>query len=440
MKENCLNKKNIFLVFMVILIFSKINIAFGDTILLDANVPELTSEGAIVIDANTGQIIYGKNEHKKLMPASTTKVMTALLTIENLKLTDTAVVSENPPNAEGSSMGFLKGEEIVVKDLLYSLLVHSANDAAEILAEAISGSVEEFSVLMNQRAEKLGALNTNFVNPSGLTDENHYTTPYDLSLITQELSKHTEIADMCHTYSYMLPLTNLTTEENRWVANKNALMIENNEYYYEPIILAKTGWTPDANSSHTALAEKDGKKYIVTLMNTKLRDDLWKETLAMFNWAFDEIEVYKIYDKNQEIKTLTLKDGSKAKLNSEEDFYIATSDKAKPQTILEFNEDDLLKDEYKQGDVFTSVKILLNQKEIGKLNLISDTSITSKTDAMDLENPDSELKETNKPKLLVVYPILFLAIVIFVIRIVNKIRYKRKLKDILNKRKQKYGN
>ncbi|NLC65570.1 MAG: D-alanyl-D-alanine carboxypeptidase [Clostridium sp.] len=428
---NYINKS--FLVLIVLILF-KSNIVFANVVILDTEAPDLTSEGAIVIDFDTGQIIYGKNEHKKLMPASTTKVMTALLTVENLKLDDIALVSDKPPLADGSSMGFLEGEEILVEDLLYSLLIHSANDAAEILAETISGSKEEFSKLMNKRAIELGALNTHFVNPSGLTEDNHYTTPYDLSLMIKELYKHNNISNICHTYSYMLPLTNKTTEENRWVANKNALMLKNSKHFYEPIVLAKTGWTPDANSSQTALAEKDGKRYIVTLMNTKKREDLWIETRQLFDWVFNEIEVYKVYEKDQEIKTLTLKDGTETKLNSSDDFYIVTDKKTKPQTILQFNENDFLKDEYKKGDVFAEAKILLNQKEIGKLDLISNQSIIRNTETVEIDQSIEEAEKGKSQKLLIVYPVIFITLILLLVRLRNKNKHKRKIKKILNKR------
>lgn len=435
MNRKTLNYINKFFITLLILIFIKSNIVLAEVVIFDTELPDLTSEGAIVLDFDTGQIIYGKNEHKKLMPASTTKVMTALLTVENLKLDDTAIVSDKPPLADGSSMGFLEGEEILVEDLLYSLLIHSANDAAEILAETISGSKEEFSKLMNQRAVELGALNTNFVNPSGLSEDNHYTTPYDLSLMIKELYKHNYISDICHTYSYMLPLTNKTTEENRWVANRNALMLKNNKHFYEHIVLAKTGWTPEANSSQTALAEKDGKKYIVTIMNTEKRENLWIETRQLFDWVFDEIEIYKVYEKDQEIKSLILKDGTEAKLNSSDDFFIVTNKKLKPQTILQFNEDDFLKDEYKKGDIFTEAKILLNQQEIGKLDLISNQNIIKNTEDIEIDEPIQEVKKEKNLKLLIIYPIVFIVLMIILIRFINKIRYKKRMKNILNKRK-----
>ena len=138
-------------------------------------VPSLLSEGVMVMDAESNVVLYEKNGFKQYMPASTTKMMTALLTVEHLQMDEQITVGPNPPFAEGASMGFKEGEIVSVIDLLHSLLLHSANDAAEILAEAISGTVEEFSVLMNQKAKELGCLSTNFMNPSGLTDETHKT-------------------------------------------------------------------------------------------------------------------------------------------------------------------------------------------------------------------------------------------------------------------------
>ena len=154
----------------------------------DININDITtnSSSCLLMDAKTGKIIYAKNAYEKLYPASTTKLMTAILTLENCKLTDTAIVSHNAIYSipVGYSHASLKeDEELTIEQLLNVLLIPSANDAAIVLAEHISGSVEEFSKLMNEKAKSLGCLNTNFVNPNGIQNKNHYSTAYDLALI-----------------------------------------------------------------------------------------------------------------------------------------------------------------------------------------------------------------------------------------------------------------
>ncbi|HSP48136.1 MAG TPA: serine hydrolase, partial [Clostridiaceae bacterium] len=167
--------------------------------------PEIASEAFVLMDYDSGQVILSRNMDMPLMPASTTKMMTALLVMENAELEELVTIGKNPPLAEGASMSFKETEQVYVRDLLYSLILKSANDAAIALAEHISGSVEEFAVLMNRRAVELGAKNTNFLNPNGLTLEGHMTTAYDLSLISREVAKYQYLVDIFHTGIYKLP-------------------------------------------------------------------------------------------------------------------------------------------------------------------------------------------------------------------------------------------
>ena len=150
----------------------------GNVFNITVPAPPTESESIVVMDADTGVILYDKQGDASYMPASTTKVMTAILTMENLKLDQLITVGPKPPFAEGSSMGFKEGEIVSVENLLYCLLLQSANDSAEILAEAISGTKEDFAILMTNKAKEIGAVNTTFMNPSGLHVEgsNNYTT------------------------------------------------------------------------------------------------------------------------------------------------------------------------------------------------------------------------------------------------------------------------
>ncbi|MBF6841874.1 D-alanyl-D-alanine carboxypeptidase family protein, partial [Acinetobacter baumannii] len=152
---------------------------------------------------DTGQILYEKNPHLKLHPASTTKIMTGILAIENGNLNDVVTVDDETPYViKGSHIALEPGEKLTLKDLLYALLIESANDSALVIAKHIAGTAEEFAKMMNDKAKELGALNTNFVNPHGLTDENHLTTAYDLSLIARYAMKNETFREIVSNYTY----------------------------------------------------------------------------------------------------------------------------------------------------------------------------------------------------------------------------------------------
>jgi D-alanyl-D-alanine carboxypeptidase len=389
--------------------------------------PSITSQAVVVMDADSGVVLYEKNGYTPYMPASTTKMMTALLAIENLKLDQMVTVGAKPPFAEGASMGFWEGEVISVSDLLYALLLHSANDAAEVLAEAISGSVEAFAELMNERAKELGCRDTNFSNPSGLTQENHKTTPYDLSLISRAVASHPELVLINGTYSHKLEATNLLPDTNRWATNKNSLLKKNNRLYYAPAIMAKTGWTPEAGFNHTAVAEKDGKRIIVTMMRAQSQQSYYEETTALFNWAFDTFSVSKVYSKGQVFKQLPLKGDTMLDLVGEDDFYyVSTSSAAKPEMELVYDDISITKD-VKTGEVLGCASVLVAGKEIGRINLVASQDVTLETQAPDNPGKTTGLFGKILKWLGILLGGLLAALIVFAL-VMRSIKMKRKKK------------
>ena len=178
-------RKRIVLIFLFIFIFENILINIVNAFEKSEFSPEITAPSAILIDSGSGDILYEKNAHTLMYPASTTKIMTAILAIESLDLSDTVVIDKESPFTTGSRIYIQEGEIFTVEQLLYALLLQSANDVAVALAKHISGDVAEFAKRMNERAKELGAKNTHFVNSSGLPDEAHVTTAYDLALIAR---------------------------------------------------------------------------------------------------------------------------------------------------------------------------------------------------------------------------------------------------------------
>ena len=186
---------------LITIFFTSLLILFNifPAVKAQSNPPAVSADSVVLMDATTGKVLYEKNKNTAYPPASTTKIMTALLVLEKANLEDVVTVSKNAEMADGSKIYLFQGEEVSVKELLYGLILASANDCAVALAEHISGSTEEFAKLMNERAKSLACKSTNFVNPNGLYDANHKTSAYDLALIMQELTKHEEYKEISTT-------------------------------------------------------------------------------------------------------------------------------------------------------------------------------------------------------------------------------------------------
>ena len=288
----------------------------------------LSSEAVLLMEASTGKVIYENNGYEKKYPASTTKIMTAILAIEHCNLNETATAREFAINSvpSGYSTANIQiGETLSVKDLLYALMLQSANESAVILAEHVSGSQEAFANLMNKKAKEIGCKNTHFVNPNGIHDENHYTTAYDLALIAQYAMKNQTFRDIVKTTSFTLPATTSYPSESRTYANTNNLIIYDarnrpDNYYYKYATGIKTGYTSAAKNCLVASAEKNGIEYIsvvlgasITYENTGSVSHRYVDTIALFDYAFDNFSFRKLKAANNLIKTIKIENGKKDK-------------------------------------------------------------------------------------------------------------------------------
>lgn len=257
------------------------------------------AKAALLLEESTGEILYAKNIHKELYPASLTKVMVALLVMEKIdagkmKLTDTVTASAEAIKENGSTTVLFEGEEMTVKDLLYCMLVASANQAASILAEAVDGSIEAFVKHMNKRASQLGCKNTHFVNPIGLHDPDHYSTAWDLWLITKEARRHDLFLEICNTAVYEVPATNLS--EGRRIHTTNSLLSNWKwvGYLYKNADGIKTGSTDEAGQCLIASAKSGSRKLISVVLGAERltkpdgKTDVksFSETIRMFEWGF----------------------------------------------------------------------------------------------------------------------------------------------------------
>ncbi len=250
-----------------------------------ASEPQIQAQGAVVIDAATGQILYGKNANTKYYPASITKLMTALLVIENCSLDGTVTFSKTATTnleAGAVSLGMTEGDQLTVRQCLYALLLKSANEVGNALAEYVSGSVSAFADLMNRKAASLGCTNTHFVNPHGLNDSNHYTTPYDMALIGRAAFANSTLREIDTTLSYKLPATK--NSGARTITMGHKMMYPDDSRYYEGIIGGKTGFTSLAGNTLVTGAERNGVRLIAVVM--KANGTHYTDTKALLDYGF----------------------------------------------------------------------------------------------------------------------------------------------------------
>lgn len=254
--------------------------------------PQIEAEAAVVMDADTGAFLYSKNMDRKEYPASITKIMTALVAIESGKLDSKIRFSENAVYnlEEGSShVGIQVGEVLSMRRALYGLMLESANDVANGIAETVGGSISGFADLMNAKAAELGCVNTHFTNPHGLQNEEHYTCARDMALITQAALKHPTFQKIAGTTNYTCPKTNKVDEERYWY-NHNQMIQENAEYYYEGCFGGKTGFTSDALNTLVSYAKKDGRTLICVELHVNGKDKAYGESHAMLDYAFENFQ------------------------------------------------------------------------------------------------------------------------------------------------------
>lgn len=255
--------------------------------------PELASEAAILMDAETGQILYAKNPYERLYPASITKVLTGLLALEALNADDVLTVSQEAVSQvprTSSHISLQPGEELRVKDAMYALAISSANDAANVLAEAVSGSVAEFAQRMNETAQALGTLDSHFVNPNGLPNAEHYTTAYDMALITAKALENPDFLRYFGSGAYEMPATNLSYA--RSLVCKNQFI--DGTRACQGLLFSKTGWTSSAQGTLVSAAKRNGVTLIAVTLRSPMLEDKYEDTQALFDYGFSQYEKREI--------------------------------------------------------------------------------------------------------------------------------------------------
>ncbi len=257
--------------------------------------PQIDAPAAILIEAKTGTILYAKNANTAYYPASITKVMTALLVLENCSLDETVTFSYRATHdlEEGSSsIARTEGEELSVENCLYAMLIASANEVAQALAEHVGGTIEDFATMMTARAIELGCTNTHFTNPSGLNNTEHYTTAHDMALIMRAAIQLSDFLTIDSTTTYCIPATN-KNENPLWISMKHKLLLSG-DYYYEYAVAGKTGYTQLAGYTLVTYATKDDMDLICVTLGCDTADSRYAATTALFDWGFENFTMYDI--------------------------------------------------------------------------------------------------------------------------------------------------
>lgn len=310
---------NIILIVILSVFFPFCSIASDSEIVQNSLVqePEIVSEAGFLMEVNSGNVLYSKNSTEKLYPASTTKIMTAILTLENCKLDDIATVSQNAVDLVPTGYTNAKlvpGEEMRIEDLLYGLMLNSANEAANVLGEHISGTIDKFSELMNKKAEELGCKNTHFVNTNGMHNENHYTTAEDLAKIAVYCMKNEEFRKIVSTVEYTLPATNKYKNADRVMKNTNLLINPNSKYFSQYVIGVKTGYTKEAGNCLVSYAEKDEAKLICVTLKAGSSSDSsnqrFIDSKELLEYGLDNFSNREIVKENKFIDRVEVKNAT----------------------------------------------------------------------------------------------------------------------------------
>ncbi|KDR94090.1 D-alanyl-D-alanine carboxypeptidase family protein [Peptoclostridium litorale] len=383
-------KKKIFAILMSIsIVLSSIVISNAQT----PAAPDITSEAGVLIDYQAKEILYNKNAFKKMYPASTTKVMTALLTLENCKNLDEIVnIDYDLSNVGGSSMYIKQGESFTVRQLLEFMLIRSANDATVALANHIGGSIDEFKDLMNNRAKELGCKTTHFNNPNGMPDENHYTSAYDLALIASEAMQHDEFRRIVKSKDVKLapteqtPVWRVYKNSNRflWGTGGGNQINYRNQWInikYDLIDGIKTGYTNAAGNCLISSGEKDGMRLVSVILKSQ-GSNVYLDSRTIIDFGFENyhFEQYISKDKVLGEKDIFFSKEKKLKYSLSRDIGFVvengqTLDSLNLKYNIVLNED--IKPPLKSGDIVGYVEIYKADTLSSKENLISVSDLNS---------------------------------------------------------------
>ncbi|MBU5427193.1 D-alanyl-D-alanine carboxypeptidase [Tissierella pigra] len=366
--------KRLFILFIVGVLFSTYSFSYADDL-------DLVGEGAILMDMDTGKVLYEKNSNSQLYPASTTKIMTAILAIEKGKMDDIITIDQEVIDlTSGSHIALELGEQMSLENLLNALLIESANDAALAIAKYISGSIEEFSNLMNQKAKEIGALNTNFVNPNGLPDENHKTTPYDLAMMAKYAMTNEKFREIVGNYTYTIPTTNKKSE-TRYLKSANRLLYSNEKIdvdgkltpiKYDGVNGVKTGYTVAAQQCLVTSFEKNDHKLIAVVLKSSGKN-IYSDIHKLLNYGVENFENINIGFANKFIDNFSVNKGTVPFVSgiTKNDTTIIVKNDRKNSIEEKITVSENLEAPIAKDQVIGKVEYILDNEVIGSTDIVS---------------------------------------------------------------------
>lgn len=383
----------------------------------EINEVELQASAGIVMDAETGQILGGKNINKALYPASTTKILTALIVLENCELDEVVTFSQNAVynvDVGSTNINSETGDKLTVEECLYALLLHSANEVANALAEHVAGSIEQFTVLMNEKAKELGCTDSNFANPSGLYNLEHYVSAKDMALIVKEAYFNETFMKIQGAAYYDLPKT-IRNKEGLRIYNKHKLYSENSSLYYEGCLGGKTGYTMLAKNTLVTYAKRDDLSLIAVVLHAD--NTHYEDTKKLLDYGYENYNVVNVEElpviqeqmqsilekeqysikENRDLKLLLPKDYNEIGL----EIKIAESAEDTANMIISYNEKELL-----------SIEVIKNVEE-AEASPVQDYVIEKEND----QSKDS--------KNILVWSAVFIVVIVISYIIYRKSHYKR---------------
>ena len=385
----------------------------------------IPAEAAVLMDYETGEVLYSKNGNEKIYPASTTKAWTAYLVLKYKPNLNEPIKIDKELNIEGSSMYLKLGEEFTVKELLESLLVHSSNDVAVVLAEYVSGSVSEFVKLMNSEAKSIGANNTHFNNPNGLPDKDHYTTAHDMALIARECMSNNTFRQIVKTKSISFPATEAYPYEryfintNKFLTSKEKINYKGKDIdiKYDIVDGIKTGYTDDAGRCLLSSAVKNDMRMICAVFKST-GNDIYLASRTLLDYGFNNYHNKTIISKNKYTFTERILFTKQKELTYEPEFTYkvllkngSSTDNYSTKVKL-----DKIKLPIKKGDKVGTLEVYNGRKLETTINLISTNNLNS------ILGPIIE----NKIVSTIIKLILFIFIVLFIgllyLKVINKKR------------------
>lgn len=407
---------------------------------------DVDAEAVYFINLDTGKVIYEKDADKKVYPASTTKIMTALLALENIPDLDTPQIElklyiQNALSGTGASLaGILRGETFTPRELLYAALLPSGNEAAMMLGDYVGdGSLDYFAEMMNEKAAELGAVNTHFVNASGMHDDDHYTTAYDMYLITMAALENETFREIVST-NYYYAGEDQNGNPLHWNTT-NFLISPGSTYYYPYATGVKTGTTDEAGRCLVSTAEKDGYHYLMVMMGApqydsngeKLEENMvFKQTIELYDWAFSSFSNKTLIEKDVGVGEVPLKLARGGKdyllIKSGEVFTDLLPNEIEASSItMELDLPAVVNAPIKEGEQVGTIRLMLAGEEIGSVSAVAAEDVDASLIAT-LIDQFKRLFRSFLAKFIVVFVILSIIayITITVLRGRNKNRYYRR--------------